>query len=113
MVLRFFAETKALLLPMPTRTKILAGIALLILLLAYPFKVTVAPEWNVKVVDGNGRPLAGASVSEFASHGTLDFEYNEAVCTNVNGEAQFARHTVRASVLTLVSRWVSRFSIHG
>jgi hypothetical protein len=98
---------------MRTRTKILAGVALVIFLLVYPFNVTVAPEWNIKVVDENGKPLAGAYVSEFASHGTLDFEHNEAVCTNLNGEAQFVRHTVRASVLTRVSRWVSKFNIHG
>src|SRR5271156_6796968 len=91
----------------------LAGVALIILLLVYPFNVIVAPEWNVKVVDENGKPLPGAYVSEFASHGTLDFQQNEAVCTNTNGEAQFIRHTIRASVLTRVSTWVSRFSIHG
>jgi hypothetical protein len=99
---------------MRKRTKLsLAGIALVVFLLVYPFNVTVAPEWNVKVVDENGKPLPGAYVSEFASHGTLDFEHNEAVCTNVNGEAQFVRHSVRASVLTRISRRVLRFNIHG
>jgi hypothetical protein len=91
----------------------LAGVALIVLLLVYPFNVTVAPEWNVKVVDENGKPVPGAYVSEFASHGTLDFQHNESVCTNMNGDAQFVRHTIRASVLTRVSSWVSRFSIHG
>ena len=97
-----------------TGTKMsLAGVALIVFLLVFPFNVTVAPEWNVKVIDENGKPLAGAYVSEFASHGTLGFEHNEAVCTNVNGEAQFVRHTVCASFLTRVSRWVSGFNIHG
>jgi hypothetical protein len=36
---------------MRTRTKILAGIAVILFLLVYPFNVTVAPEWNVKVVE--------------------------------------------------------------
>lgn len=99
---------------MKTSTKMsLVGVALVVFLLVYPFNVTVAPEWNVRVVDETGKPVAGAYVSEFASHGTLDFEHNEAVCTNVNGEAQFVRRTVRASVLNRVSRWVSRFNIHG
>src|SRR5271170_3290360 len=98
---------------MKTGTKMsLAGVALIVLLLVYPFNVTVAPEWNVKVVDENGKPLRGAYVSEFASHGTLDFEHSEAACTNVNGEAQFVRHSVRASVLTRISRRVLRFNIH-
>lgn len=100
--------------PMKTGNKTsLAGVALIVFLLIYPFNVTVAPEWKVQVVDENGKPLAGAYVAEFASNGTLDFEHNETMCSNVNGEAQFIRHTVRASVLTRASRWVSRFNIHG
>jgi hypothetical protein len=91
----------------------LAGFALIALLLVYPFNVTVAPDWNVKVVDENGKPLPGAYVSEFASDEELGFQHNEAMCTNLNGEAQFVRHTVRASVLTRVSASVSKFSIHG
>jgi hypothetical protein len=96
-----------------TKMSLAAGAALVVFLLLYPFSVMVAPEWNVKVVDENGKPLAGAYVSEFASHGTLDFEHNEAMCTSMNGEAQFVRHTIRASVLTRVSRFVSKFNIHG
>jgi hypothetical protein len=96
-----------------TGKMILAGVALILFLLVYPFDVTVAREWNVKVVDENGKPLAGAYVAEFASHGTLDFEHKESVCTNTNGEARFVRRTVRASVLTRVPRWVSRFNVHG
>ena len=99
---------------MKTGMKInLAGLALIVSLPVYPFSVTAAPEWSVKVVDENGKSVPGAYVSEFASHGTLDFQHNEAVCTNTNGEAQFVRHTIRASVLTRVSSWISRFSIHG
>lgn len=99
---------------MKIRTKTsLAGVVLIVLLLVYPFNVTVAPDWNVKVVDDNGNPLPGAYVEEFASHGTLDFQHNESVCTNFNGDAHFVRQTIRASVLTRVSTLVSRFSIHG
>jgi len=54
------------------RTKILSGTAVLVSLVVYPFEVTVAPEWNVKVVDENGKPLAGAYVLEFADQWTLD-----------------------------------------
>jgi hypothetical protein len=98
---------------MTKREMSLAGVALVLLLVVYPFNVTVAPEWKIKVTDEKGKPLAGAYVSEFATHGTLDFQRNEAVCTNLNGEAHFGRQTVRASVLTRVSRWASRFNIHG
>jgi hypothetical protein len=99
---------------MRTRIKVsLAGVALIIVLLVYPFNVTVAPEWKVKVIDEKGEPVAGAYVSEFGSHGTLDFQHKEALCTDLSGEAQFSRQTARASVLTRISSWVSRFNVHG
>ena len=89
----------------------IARVALVFLLLVYPFSVTVAPEWRVEVTDENGKPLAGAYVSEFATHGTLNFKLNDALCTDLNGEARFGRHSVRASILTRISRW--RFNIYG
>lgn len=98
---------------MRTRTKILAGIALILFLLVYPFNVTVAPEWNVKVVDENGKALAGAYVLEWANQCTLDFHQHEAVCSNLNGEAHFPRRTVPASVLTRVSNWISKLGPHS
>jgi hypothetical protein len=98
---------------MRKQPRALATIILVVVLLLYPFKVTVAPEWNVKVVDENGDPVPGAYVEEFASNGTLDFEHEESVCTKTNGEAQFAPQMIRASVLTRVTHWISKFSIHG
>jgi len=86
---------------MKTRTKMsLAGSCAYCLAAGYPFNVTVAPEWKVKVVDENGKPLPGAYVSEIRIAWDVDFQHNEALCSNMNGEAQFVRHTVRASVLT-------------
>jgi|ERR1700735_768220 len=65
---------------MMTKTRMsLVAILLVVLLLVYPFNVTVAPERNVKVADEDGDPVPGAYVSEFASHGTLDFAHNEGV----------------------------------
>ncbi len=98
---------------MRRREKILVAIAVVTLLLVYPFNLTVAPEWEVKVVDENGNPLAGAYVSESASHGMLDFAHQKAVCTNARGAAHFARRTVHASVLTWVSKLISRFNMYG
>lgn len=98
---------------MKTRTKILAVVALIILFLVYPFNVTVAPQWNVRVVDENGKALAGAYVLEWASQWTLDFHQHEAICSNLNGEAHFPRRTSPASVLTRVSMWVSKLGPHS
>ena len=67
----------------------------------------------MKVVDENGTPVAGIYVSESASYGRLEFEKKESMCTSPNGEAQFGRHTVRASLTTRISRYVSRSSING
>ena len=91
----------------------LAGVGLIAVLLIYPFNVTVTPEWKVKVVDENGTPVAGVYVAEFASYSRLDFQHNESMCTNLNGEAQFGRRTVRESLLARIFMRVSTFSIHG
>ncbi len=91
----------------------LAGAALVLFPLLYPFSVTVAPEWTVKVLDENGEALAGAYVSEGASQWTLGVHYGTAICSNVQGEAHFPRKTVRASVLTRVSKFISGFGPHA
>jgi hypothetical protein len=99
---------------MKTTTKTrLAGAALVLFVLLYPFSVTVAPEWTVKVLDENGEPLAGAYVSEGASQWTLGVHYGTAICSNLQGEAHFPRKTVRASVLTRVSKFISGFGPHA
>ena len=98
---------------MTTRTKILAGTAVLLCVLVYPFEVIVAPEWDVSVVDENGKPLTGAYVLEFANQGTLETHYEQAICSDKNGEAHFARQTVRASVLTRISKFISNFGPHS
>ena len=95
------------------RTKILAGIALIILLLVYPFNVTVMPEWDVRVVDENGTAVPGAYVLEFANQWTLDFHDEQSICSDSNGKAHFVRQTVPASVVTRVSKWVSQLGPHS
>jgi hypothetical protein len=93
-----------------TRTKVLAAVAVLIFLVSYPFKVTVAPDWQVSVVNENGSPLAGAYVLEFADYSTLDHHYEHAICSDKDGKAHFPSEKLRASVLT---RIVKCFSIVG
>ncbi len=86
---------------------------LVVFLLLYPFSVTVAPEWTVKVDDENGVALAGAFVSEGASQWTLDVHYGTKTCSDVRGEVHFPRKTVRASVLMRVSKFISSFGPHA
>jgi hypothetical protein len=96
-----------------TRAKILAAAGVVIFLLVYPFPVTVMPEWNVKVVDQNGAAVPGAYLLEFANQWTLDFHDEQAICSDANGEAHFARRTVPASVVTRVSEFISKLGPHA
>jgi hypothetical protein len=98
---------------MRKKPKTVMIIVLVIMLLVYPFKVTVVPEWSVKVVDENGKPLPGAYVEEFARQWTLDYDHHAAVCTNLNGEAQFPRETLRVGVAVHAAKWISLLGPHA
>ncbi len=98
---------------MPRRTIFLVCAAVVVLLLVYPFNVTVAPEWNVKVVDERGRPVPGAHVLRFATQWTLHFQHNETVCTDYDGTAHFPRLAVRANIVTRFSKWVAQLGPHS
>src|ERR1700759_1317412 len=90
-----------------------AGVALLLVLLFYPFNVTVAPKWKVRVVDQNGNPVQGAYVQEFARNWTLDFKHNEAVCSDKDGIAQFPKRSVRASYMRRILDTASKIGPHS
>ena len=91
---------------MNKRIPVIVAIGALLLLFVYPFDVTATPEWNVKVVDENGSPVSGAYLFQGASHPTLGYDSTDGVCTNSNGEAQFPRRGVRASLVTRGLRWL-------
>lgn len=90
-----------------------ASLALILVFLFFPFRVTVAPEWNVKVVDQHGDPVKDAYVQEFATNWTLDFRHNEAVCSDKDGTAQFPKRSVRASYMTRILETVSKIGPHS
>jgi hypothetical protein len=98
---------------MSTRGRMLTVATLIAFLLVFPFDLTIAPEWNVKVLDENGTALAGAYVSEFATQWTLGVHSEAAICTNAQGEAHFPRRTTRASIVTRVSKFVLGFGPHA
>jgi hypothetical protein len=89
------------------------GLALILAILFFPFNVTVAPEWKVRVVDQNGDPVKGAYVSELAINWTLDFRHSEAVCSDEDGIAQFPKRLVRASYMTRIWDTVSQIRPHS
>ena len=98
---------------MSRRAVILVSAAILLLLAIYPFDVTVVPEWRVKVVDQEGKPVPGAYVLLFAPQWTLDLHSEEAICTNGQGEVDFHRRSVPASVARRVTSYISKLSPHS
>ena len=78
----------------------LAFLIPLLLLLFYPFEILVVPEWNVKIVDERGNPLANVRVSEHWQHYSIEIEGHEAdAWADQQGYVAFPRRTIRASLL--------------
>lgn len=69
------------------------------LVLCFPFKITVLPEWKVKVVDADGRQVAGAKVNQSWNHFTLGFDGGVERWTNADGYVVLPEQTIRASIL--------------
>ena len=79
----------------------------------YPFNLTVAPEWQVRVLDEKRQPIPGAFGSELADEWTLDLHKSRALCTDQNGEGYFPRQGVRASALARISNFLSKIGPHS
>lgn len=78
-------------------------IAAAIVAAVYPVDQTVAPEWQVRVVDEKGTRLAGIHVRETWQQGSLEPKANEEVKqTDANGMVQFPRRVLTASLLRRV-----------
>jgi hypothetical protein len=93
--------------------RVSASLALILVFLFFPFNVTVAPEWKLRLVDQNGDPVKGAYVYESAYNWTLDFRHSEAVCSDEDGIVQFPKRSVRASYMTRIWDTVSQIKPHG
>jgi hypothetical protein len=82
-----------------------AFIACLIILF-YPFDITVVTEWKLRIVDQTGQPLRGNRVRESWSHYTLETQnHEEELLSDGDGYVKFPRRTIRASLIT----WAARF----
>ena len=79
---------------------ILAAIALVLL---YPFKTTVVPEWRLRIVDEAGNPLRATRVREVWQHYTIESaSHEEDLITDGDGYVTFPRRTVRGSLLVRI-----------
>lgn len=76
---------------------------LMLVLLIYPFQITVVPAWNLQVVDDVGIPVSAIRVTEHWRHYLLEKEgHEELQLSNEAGKVSFAPRTIRASLLRRV-----------
>ena len=81
-------------------------IACLVVLLFYPFDITVVPEWRLRVVDQTGQRLSGNRVRQSWSHYTLEKQsHEEELLSDGEGYVQFPRRIVRTNIIT----WAAKF----
>ncbi|MGH9969635.1 MAG: hypothetical protein ACREBG_17825 [Pyrinomonadaceae bacterium] len=92
------------------RWRLVLGSTLLLLLLVllYPFKTVIVPEWNVRVVDDGGAPVRQIRVTEHWQDYLLEAAgHEDARTTNEDGRVGFPPRSIRAG---LVSRLLARIS---
>jgi hypothetical protein len=85
----------------------LAGATLvLLLLLLYPFQITVVSRWRLHVVDETGAPLRGAKVTEHWRHYLFESEDHQALLrSDQGGLVEFPERAIRAGI---ASRFIRR-----
>ena len=69
------------------------------LILLFPFKITVVPEWKIRVRDEKGKPFVKAKVIQIWNQRTLDIVGHDEQWTDDNGYAAFPERTARAGLL--------------
>ena len=84
-----------------------AALILLLAILIYPFKTTVVPEWQLRVVDEKGTPVEAIKVTEHWQHYLFESTAHEELQqTGHDGMVKFPERTIRASLLrTLLAKF--------
>lgn len=84
---------------MRTSRLALAIIAVVVAILVFPFKQTIAPEWTIYTLDADRHPLANITVREVWQQYSLKHEGNEEDrLTDSSGRVQFPRRSFRSSI---------------
>jgi hypothetical protein len=92
----------------------LIGLLVIIVLVAYPFEITVGPDWDVHVIDENGKPLIGATVRETWQQCSLETQsHEEDKTTDSNGAVHFPVRRMMASLLSKFIGCISNFRQSG
>ena len=82
---------------------IFATLGAMALLLLYPFKTTVVPDWKIRIVDEAGNPMRSFRVREVWQHYTIEtYSHEEDLITDGDGYVTFPKRTVRGSLLVRI-----------
>jgi hypothetical protein len=93
---------------------VLASAAVVAGALFYPTRVTVAPEWNVKVIDNYGRPVIGANIREVWEEYSVENEsHEEDKVTGTDGTLYFPLRTMRSSVARRITGCLANIFAEG
>jgi hypothetical protein len=88
-------------LPRPLCIAIGSALAVLLILLLFPYNTTVVPPWTLRVIDHLEQPVAGINVTQHWQNYLLEPKGHEELrSTPGNGEVDFPERTIRASLFT-------------
>lgn len=91
-----------------------AALVLLLAILIYPFKTTVVPDWQLRVVDEMGAPVRGINVTEHWQHYLLESTAHEELQrTGNDGIVKFPDRAIRASLLRRLLATLDRLDETG
>jgi len=87
---------------------------LLAVLLLFPFKTTIVPDWPLRVVDQSGTSVPGIKVTQHWQHYLLESTGHEEVRqAGDDGRVSFPERTIRASLLRRFLATVIRLTKSG
>jgi hypothetical protein len=91
------------------RIALTIALVLFLVIFLYPYQTTTVPQWNLRVVDDSGAPVALVNVTEHWQHHPLDSSgHQEVQTTSDDGLVTFGRRSIRAS---LARRLFARINI--
>ena len=99
----------------PRSRKAIAGALILLLVtLLYPFKTTIVPDWQLRVIDETGAPVRAIKVTEHWQHYLLESSAHEDLQqTGDDGSVKFPDRAIRASLLRRLLATIVRLTKSG
>jgi hypothetical protein len=90
------------------------SLAALLFALYYPSETRIAPEWEVRVIDENGNPVAQALVGEtWQEYSIEQVSHEDQKTTPFDGIVHFESRTIRASFASRISGCFKNFRSLG